>query len=203
MESLTSQWEKFSLSEAEGDMADLVSQLDPPKSYLAAKFLTRRALNVEAVARTLTPLWRTDHGFTIRDMNKNRLVFFFEEEADRERVMMGEHWAYDKHLIVFKRMEEEEAIEDVDFKMTSFWVQLYGLLVRRMNLEVATTLVSSMGTVEKLADGENSADGGQAMRIRVSMDITKPLSRGRKARLEQGCETWISFKYERLPNYCY
>jgi hypothetical protein len=72
-----------------------------------------------------------------------------------------------------------------------------------MNPEAATTLVSPMGTVEKLADGENSADGGQAMRIRVSMDITKPLSRGRKARLEQGRETWISFKYERLPNYCY
>ncbi len=189
MESLTSQWEKFSLSEAEGDMADLVSQLDPPKSYLAAKFLTRRALNVEAVARTLTPLWRTDHGFTIRDMNKNRLVFFFEDEADRERVMMGEPWAYDKHLIVFKRMEEEEAIEDADFKMTSFWVQFYGLLVRRMNLEVATTLVSSMGKVDQIADGDNSVDCGQAMHIRASMDITKPLCRGRKAKLEQGCET--------------
>ena len=184
-------------------MADLVSQLDSPRSYLAAKFLTRRVLNVEAVARTLTPLWRTNHGFTIRDMNKNRLVFVFEDEADRERVLMGEPWAYDKHLIVLKRIEEEEAIEDVEFNRISFWVQIHGLPVRRMNPEVATTLVSPMGKVEKLADGETSVDGGQAMRVRVNMDITKPLSRGRKVRLEQGRETWIALKYERLPNYCY
>uniref|UniRef100_A0A2N9FWN1 DUF4283 domain-containing protein n=1 Tax=Fagus sylvatica TaxID=28930 RepID=A0A2N9FWN1_FAGSY len=110
MESLETQWEKFTLSEVEGDTADLVSTTKQPKSYLAAKFLTRRALNAEAVARTFTPLWRTDHGFTIRDMNENRLVFIFEDEADRERVMMGEPWAYDKHLVVLQRIEEEEAI---------------------------------------------------------------------------------------------
>uniref|UniRef100_A0A2N9GZI9 Reverse transcriptase domain-containing protein n=1 Tax=Fagus sylvatica TaxID=28930 RepID=A0A2N9GZI9_FAGSY len=174
MDSLEAQWEKFTLSEAEGDTADLVSTTDQPKSYLAAKFLTRRALNAEAVARTFTPLWRTDHGFTIRDMNENRLVFIFEDEADRERVMMGEPWAYDKHLVVFQRIEEEEAIDDVVFQETSLW-----------------------------PENEASADGGHAMRIRIRLDVTKPLSRGRKARLEQGRETWISFKYERLPNFCY
>ena len=96
MDSLEAQWKKFSLSEVEGDTADLVSTTDSPKSFLAAKFFTRRVLNLKAVARTFTPLWRTDHGFTIRDMNENILVFVFEDEADRERVMMGEPWAYDK-----------------------------------------------------------------------------------------------------------
>jgi hypothetical protein len=65
MDSLEAQWEKFSLSEVEGNTADLVSITDSPKSFLAAKFLTRRVLNPEAVAHTFTPLWRTDHGFTI------------------------------------------------------------------------------------------------------------------------------------------
>jgi hypothetical protein len=41
------------------------------------------------------------------------------------------------------------------------------------------------------------------MHIHVKLDITKPLCRGRKTRLKKGCETWISFKYERLPNFCY
>jgi hypothetical protein len=105
MESLEGLWEKFSLSENEGNLVDLISTADQPKSCLAAKFLTRRALNAEAVARTFKPLWRTDHGFTIRDMNDNILVFAFEDEADRERVMLGEPWAYDKHLVVLQRIE--------------------------------------------------------------------------------------------------
>jgi hypothetical protein len=153
MDSLEAQWEKFSLSEVEGNTADLALATDSPKSYLAAKFLTRRVLNAEAVARTFTPLWRTDHGFTIRDMNENRLVFVFEDEADRERVMMGEPWAYDKYLIILQRIEEEEAIEDVVFRETSLWVQLHGLPVQRMNPEVANTLVSSLGRIEKYQMG--------------------------------------------------
>uniref|UniRef100_A0A2N9I833 Reverse transcriptase domain-containing protein n=1 Tax=Fagus sylvatica TaxID=28930 RepID=A0A2N9I833_FAGSY len=155
------------------------------------------------MARTFMLLWRTDHGFTIRDMNENRLVFVFEDEADRERVMMGEPWAYDKYLIILQRIEEEEAIEDVVFRETSLWVQLHGLPIRKMNLEVANTLVSSLGRVEQISNGDTNADGGQAMRIRVRLDVTKPLCRGRKARLEKGHETWIFFKYERLPNFCY
>uniref|UniRef100_A0A2N9IZ60 Reverse transcriptase domain-containing protein n=1 Tax=Fagus sylvatica TaxID=28930 RepID=A0A2N9IZ60_FAGSY len=41
------------------------------------------------------------------------------------------------------------------------------------------------------------------MRIRVVVDITKPLCRGRKIGLNKGSEGWFSFKHERLPNFCY
>ncbi len=120
MEALEGLWEKFSLSDREGHTVDLLSTPDQPKSFLAAKFLTRRALIVESMARTFKPLWRTDHGFTVRDLNDNRLVFVFEDEANRERVMMGEPWAYDKNLVILKRIEEDEAIEEVEFRETSF-----------------------------------------------------------------------------------
>ena len=203
MEAFEGLWEKFSLSVQEGNAVDLVETLDHPKSYLAAKFLTHRTLNVEVVARTFTPLWRTDHGFSIRDTNDNKLVFVFEDEADRERVMLGEPWAYDKYLVVLQRIEEEEAIDEVDFGKTSFWVQLHGLPVRRMNPEVATILGSSLGKVDQISAGDALAEGGQAMWIRVCLDITKPLCRGRLTRFEKGREVWISFKYERLPNFCY
>jgi hypothetical protein len=203
MESLEGLWEKFSLSEHECQKVDLASTTTQPKSFLAAKFLTRRVLNVESVARTFKPLWRTDQGFSIRDMNDNKLVFVFEDEADRERVMLGEPWAYDKSLVVFQRIEDEEAIEEVTFTETSFWVQLHGIPVRRMNEEVARILGSSLGRIAQVTGGTTAANGGQAMRIRVSIDITKPLCRGRMAMLEKGREVWISFKYERLPNFCY
>uniref|UniRef100_A0A2N9F204 Reverse transcriptase domain-containing protein n=1 Tax=Fagus sylvatica TaxID=28930 RepID=A0A2N9F204_FAGSY len=166
MESLEGLWEKFSLSENEGNLVDLISTADQPKSCLATKFLTRRALNAEAVARTFKPLWRTDHGFTIRDMNDNILVFAFEDEADRERVMLGEPWAYDKHLVVLQRIKEDEAIAEVEFKNTSFWVQMHGIPIRRMNHDVATILGQSLGKIVHVSRDGESAEAGQAMRIR-------------------------------------
>ena len=41
------------------------------------------------------------------------------------------------------------------------------------------------------------------MRVKVGLDITRPLSKGRMVSLGQGKEQWVSFKYERLPNICY
>ncbi|XP_050280503.1 uncharacterized protein LOC126721499 [Quercus robur] len=41
------------------------------------------------------------------------------------------------------------------------------------------------------------------MRIRVGLDVSLSLCRGRVVSLENGKKTWITFKYERLPNICY
>ena len=41
------------------------------------------------------------------------------------------------------------------------------------------------------------------MRIRVVLDVSLPLCRGRVISLENGKSLWITFKYERLPNICY
>ena len=46
-------------------------------------------------------------------------------------------------------------------------------------------------------------DGGGFMRVRVLVDVSQPLCRGRVICLEDGKELWVSFKYERLPNLCY
>ena len=41
------------------------------------------------------------------------------------------------------------------------------------------------------------------MRVRVMVDISQPLSRGRMVALDNNRELCVSFKYERLPNLCY
>ena len=39
-------------------------------------------------------------------------------------------------------------------------------------------------------------DGGNFLRLRVSIDLSLPLCRGRLISLENGRQVWISFKYE-------
>lgn len=45
--------------------------------------------------------------------------------------------------------------------------------------------------------------GGNFMRVRVAMDVTKPLCRGRVITWDQGREGWVLFMYNRLPKICY
>ena len=44
---------------------------------------------------------------------------------------------------------------------------------------------------------------GSFMRIRVMIDISNPLCRGRKVRLGESSQFWVDFKYERMPIFCY
>lgn len=46
-------------------------------------------------------------------------------------------------------------------------------------------------------------EGGGVMRVQVIIDVSKPLSRGRKITLDNGINGWVSFKFERLPYICY
>ena len=57
--------------------------------------------------------------------------------------------------------------------------------------------------VMKTIETDEEMGGGRVIRIRVKVDITKPLCRGRKIGLANGREGWATFKYEHLPNFCY
>lgn len=83
-------WNCLSLSEREGD--DLCFKKDRcSKEYIiAAQFLTKRALNMEAVAKTFKPLWRADNGFTVSKEGSHKALFVFDNKEDVDRILSGE-----------------------------------------------------------------------------------------------------------------
>ena len=57
---------------------------------LAAKFLTKRALNMEAIGHTFKPLWRAKKDFKVCEEGDHVLLFVFKLEVDAERVLANE-----------------------------------------------------------------------------------------------------------------
>ena len=127
----------------------------------------------------------------------------FEDAADMERVLLGEPWSYDKYLIAFHRLNKEVAVENLPFHQVAFWVHLHNLPVFSMKRKVATAMGSFIREVLPSPTQDEEVGNGKYMRIRVRVNITKPLCRGRKIGLGNGTESWVSFQYERLPNFCY
>ena len=77
------------------------------------------------------------------------------------------------------------------------WVQLHNLPIG-----LPTSIVFEVGTVIESTPGEELYEGSNFLRIRVGVDVTKLLCGGRRITLRSGKESWVSFKYERLPNIC-
>ena len=92
-------------------------------------------------------------------------------------------------------------ISDLCFDLVTFWVQVYEIPIWFMNKEVAEGICWG---ISEVCSSENSKmEGCDFMRVRVNIDVSKPLSRGSKISLDDGKDMWVSFKYERLSNICH
>ena len=60
---LEQNWRKLSLSKREGPGCSLTRDDGVPAFSIAAKFFTKRALSIDVIAKTFTPLWRSRNGF--------------------------------------------------------------------------------------------------------------------------------------------
>ena len=83
-------WNNLSLDEREGSRITLKNTLRSSEFILAAKFLTRRALSMDAVARTFRQLWHSTAGFKIRNMNDHVVLFVFNNQGDIDRIIRSE-----------------------------------------------------------------------------------------------------------------
>ena len=66
---------------------------------------------------------------------------------------------------------------------------------------MAECLCETVGEVHK-SIGAVDEEGGHFMRVCITIDLTLPLCCGRVITLVDGGKSWVSFKYERLPNLC-
>ena len=202
MENLSAMWETFSLSESEGSQYRVSESSVEGPYLLAARFFIGRVLSIVAI-RTFKLLWNTKKGFEVRDMGNHCVIFAFKEETNIEKILVGEPWSFDKNLVALKRVLRLVEVNGLVFDNVRFWVQVHDLLLGSMNMRTASNIVSAAGEVISGSSDAEEFEGGNFMRVQVSIDITKPLSRGRKVEFSNGEVSWVSFKYEHLPNLCY
>ena len=102
MEEILYDWKKLLLTNEEDVKLSLPrsKNLRSKEYMLAAKFLTKRALNVEAIGHMFKPLWRAKKDFKVREAGDHVFLFVFELEADAEQVLANEPWTFDKHLVL-------------------------------------------------------------------------------------------------------
>ena len=72
-----------------------------------------------------------------------------------------------------------------------------------MTEEAGRDIGGKLGRVIEVDKRSWQADQAKFMRVRVDLPIEKPLRRGRFVTNMDGERCWVSFKYERLPTFCF
>ncbi|KAL0005887.1 hypothetical protein SO802_013448 [Lithocarpus litseifolius] len=202
LDSCTYEWASSAVLKALQTTSESPSNRATQEFILVAKFLTKRVLNTEAIVRTFSPLWRAKNDFKVCDAGDHIMLFVFDNAEEVNKILSSEPWSFDRHLVLLQRLESSTSVQALKLDSVSIWVQVHHILVCFLNRGVAEDLCKAIRAVDKSAK-DTEVDRGSFFRVRVRIDISLPLCRGRVLALEDGEECWVSFKYERLPNICY
>ncbi|XP_075665231.1 uncharacterized protein LOC142634866 [Castanea sativa] len=207
-EELEELWKKLTFTEEE----DTGIELDSGSTRAARKvgkycammkILSQRSINVDALRKNLRMLWKPNKGVQISEIEEELFLVEFGDEKDKKKVLDMCPWSYEKQLILIQEYEGELTPKEIEMKWAPFWVQIYNLPLNSRTKETGWAIGSCLGSVLDVDVNEAGVQWSKCLRVRVRLDVTKRLARGKKISTEGGESKWVNFMYERLPNFCY
>jgi hypothetical protein len=173
------------------------------KFRLLFKLLSFKQFNGEALKSSVRSLWAGTGGVTIRDIEDNLFLAVFSTKDDLERVFVQSPWTFDKKLILIVRFKDDMLPMEVKFSHSAFWIRVFNLPIKSMIQEVAEDIGNEVGRFIEADVHENGLGWGRFLRVRVEIDITQPLLRGKILEITDNKPFWVDFRYEHLPIFCY
>lgn len=80
---------------------------------------------------------------------------------------------------------------------------MYNLPLKHRTRETGMAIGASLGEVLEVDVADTGVQWGKCLQVRVKIDVSRKLIRGKKINVDEGVDRWVLFKYERLPNFCY
>lgn len=191
--------------EDEGGMLVGDEEVDNDKQtfLLVGRFLTERNINFVAMQSMMASLWRPKKGVEIHDLGNHRYSFIFYHVLDIQKVVDGGPWSFEQSPLVCHQVKSGENANDVQLNKMDIWVQVYDLPSGMLSKKILQSIGSHVGTFIRTDPANMNGVWKQYVRIRVGLDVEKPIKRRMKVKRENGSWNWVNFKYERLGTFCF
>ncbi|XP_074306506.1 uncharacterized protein LOC141641755 [Silene latifolia] len=150
-------------------------------------------------------LWNTKGSVMgkLIDAKEKIFMFSFDEERDKNKVLDGQPWHFDKFIWCLGEPNYDRKMTEVPLSFVPLWARVYDLPLRgRTNEENLRRLSAQLGTFVKV-DGAPFLEMERAVRLRFIQDVRKPLKEEVVVGMKTGKYENFKVKYERLPTYCY
>ncbi|KAK4428769.1 hypothetical protein Salat_1176800 [Sesamum alatum] len=174
-----------------------------PGFCAVGRLLSHKSFHFDSFRSTITTAFNPIRPMDMKMIDGNRILFRFDHQIDRKRVIDNSPWAFDKNLLVIKPVAAEENPMKVDLDWCDFHTHIHDFPLGKMTKEIAKFIENQIGGFIDVESDNNNGIWGSSLRIRVSLNITKPLKRVLRIRTSMGEDQLISFTYEKLPNFCY
>uniref|UniRef100_A0A803Q4W9 CCHC-type domain-containing protein n=1 Tax=Cannabis sativa TaxID=3483 RepID=A0A803Q4W9_CANSA len=208
LQGLEDQWASLELEE-EDEVGLVAARVDQEELVidtrwcLVGKLLSGRVSDFDAFQNMMAFLWQPGKGMYVKELNSNLFLFQFYHEIDIDRVITGSPWTFNKKQLILHRLKEGENPRSVNLHFLDLWVHIYDLEHGFQSLKVITDIGNLMGKFVESDINNFSGVWREYMRVRVTIDVDKPLRRRMKIFREDRSWFWANFKYENLSTFCF
>jgi hypothetical protein len=183
-EQLTQMWKNLSLAEDEcveweapvGEWEDVSSR---GKNCVVGKLIADHQVSKETIKKSLLRWWKISDTISFKVLGENLFLVEFITEEDKKRVLDGRPWGFEGGLFLIEDFDGRTSPSELTFEKAAFWIRMVDLPLACMRREMGRMLGSSVGEVEAVDTDANGVGWGESLRVKVLIDLTKPLSRGR------------------------
>jgi hypothetical protein len=171
-----------------------------------AKVLAEKPVRAEALELSLGRIWCPMKGVECKDLGENRFLFTFMQGSGKRRALEEGPWMFGKDLVVVADFEGDKTIDEVEFSSIPIWVRILKMPLGLMNKSAGEKIGEMVGAVLEVDADENERAVGEFLRVKVRLDIRKPLMRGVTLDVGEGEQEkikWCPLVYEYLPDFCY
>lgn len=139
--------------------------------------------------------------FILKNWIRIYFSFSFYHEIVIKRVIEGSPWTFNRKVLIISPMQEGVNPRCVSLNSIDLWVQIHDLQPSFMSEKIITEVGNQLGKFVSSCPSNFKGVWRGYLRIRVSMDLSKPLKR--KMKIRKFGNEWgsITFKYENVPTF--
>ncbi|KAK9286260.1 hypothetical protein L1049_014647 [Liquidambar formosana] len=146
---------------------------------LVGKIVAEKGFNKQLVISILSKAWNQLESLNVTFLAQNTFLFGFSKVEDRNKILSSGPWNVKGFLIVVKEWSLGLVLEEISFSLSPFSVQIHGLPLDLKTVHNASKIGGRFGGFIEVDDRwENQLALNNFLRIRVNIDILKPLKTG-------------------------
>lgn len=174
------------------------------KRTLIRKIMTNRKLNRVTVKSMILKGWNPKKEVKIIEEEDGVFLFSFEDNADCGRVLRDRPWLIMGFLLLIQEREDFIPIKEIQWKWSLYWIQVHGIPIEGFTVENIVKIDLKIGEVIEFENPiVNRIVVRSFLRIRVRIDVHKPIVGGFWISRPGLGRCWIRVRYEKLQIFCH
>lgn len=141
-------------------------------------------------------------GAAVKHIVDNVFVIKFNHTLDYKKALGGCPWVLDRHALILEPIDPSTKPENQELTRLPIVARVSNLSLPNRSEHVARLLGNSLGWFAEIPK-ESDSFYTPYFRIKIMVDVSKPLKRGVTFQGVDGSKQWLPVAYERLPTYCF